>query len=77
MAGSGPHQTSPSHAESCDGLTFISKASSITLDTEIMWTTSGRAAHRRSMPVEVVINEGVIWCKSKLMKRICNEKLMI
>ena len=58
-------------------LTFISKASSITLNTEIMWITSERAAHRRSMPVEVVINEEVIWCKSKLMKRIYNEKLMI
>ena len=58
-------------------LTFISKASSITLSTEIIWITSRRAAHRRSMLVEVVIDEGVIWCMSKLMKRICNEKLMI
>ena len=58
-------------------LTFISKASSITLNTEIMWITSRRAAYRRSMPVKVVIDEGVIWCMSKLMKRICNEKLMI
>ena len=58
-------------------LTFISKASSITLNMEIMWITSRKAAYRRSMLVEVVINEGVIWCISKLMKRICNEKLMI
>ena len=58
-------------------LTFISKASSITLSTEIIWITSRRAAHKRSMPVEGVIDEGVIWYMSKLMKRICNEKLMI
>ena len=58
-------------------LTFINKASSITLSTEIIWITSKRAARRRSMSVEVVIDEGVIWYMSKLMKRICNEKLMI
>ena len=58
-------------------LTFISKASSITLSAEIIWITSRRAARRRSMPVEVVIDEGVIWYMCKLMKRICNEKLMI
>ena len=58
-------------------LTFINKASSITLSTEIIWITSKRAARRRSMLVEVVIDEGVIWYMSKLMKRICNEKLMI
>ena len=58
-------------------LTFISKVSSITLSTEIIWITSRRAAHRRSMPVEVVIDERAIWYMSKLMKRICNEKLMI
>ena len=58
-------------------LTFISKASSITLNTEIIWITNRKAARRCSMPVEVVIDEGVIWYMSKLMKRICNEKLMI
>ena len=58
-------------------LTFISKASSITSSTEIIWITSKRAAHRCSMLVEVAIDERVIWYISKLMKRICNEKLMI
>ena len=58
-------------------LTFISKASSITLSTEIIWITSRRAACRRSMLAEVVIDEGVIWYMSKLMKRICNKKLVI
>ena len=58
-------------------LTFISKASSTTLSTEIMWITSKRTAHRHSMLVEVAIDERVIWYMIKLMKRICNEKLMI
>ena len=58
-------------------LTFISKVSFITLGTEIMWITSRRATYGCSMPVEMVIDEGVIWYMSKLMKRICNEKLMI
>ena len=56
---------------------FISKASSTTLSTEIMWIISRRAAHKHSMPVEAVIDERVIWYMSKLMKRICNKKLMI
>ena len=58
-------------------LTFISKASSTTLSTKIIWITSRRAAHKHSMPVEVVIDERVIWYMSKLTKRICNKKLMI
>ena len=58
-------------------LMFISKVSSITLSTEIMWITSRRAAHKHSMSVEVVIDERVIWYMSKLTKRICNKKLMI
>ena len=58
-------------------LTFISKVSSITLSIEIIWITSRRAARRHFMSVEVVIDEEVIWYMSKLMKMICNEKLMI
>ena len=58
-------------------LTFINKVSSITLSTKIMWITSMRAAHRCSIPVEVVIDERIIWYMNKLTKRICNEKLMI
>ena len=59
-------------------LTFIiNRARSIISSTEIIWITSRRVARRRSIPVEVVINEGAIQYMSKLMKRICNEKLMI
>ena len=42
-------------------LTFIiSRASSITSSTKIIWITSRRVARRRFIPVEVVIDEGVI-----------------
>ena len=58
-------------------LTFISKVSSTTLNMKITWITSKKAAHRRSMLVEVAIDERVIWYMSKLMKRICNKKLKI
>ena len=49
----------------------------MTSSTEIIWITSRKVACRRSIQVEVVIDEGVIEYMSKLMKRICNEKLMI
>ena len=47
------------------------------MNIEITWITNRRAAYRRSMLVEVAIDERVIWYISKLIKRICNEKLMI
>ena len=58
-------------------LTFISKVSSTALNMEITKVTSKRAARRRSMLVEVAMDEEVIWYMSKLMKRICNERLKI
>ena len=73
MVGLGPHQTSSHHAESAN----INRASSITSSMKIIWISSRRAARRRSMLVEVVIDEGVIWYMNKLMKKTCNEKLMI
>ena len=56
---------------------IISRASSITTSMEIIWITSRRIACRRFIPVEVLIDEGVIQYMSMLMKMICNEKLMI
>ena len=41
------------------------------------WTNSRKAAYRRSTQVEVVIDEKVTQYMSKLMKKLCNEKLMI
>ena len=35
-----------------------------------------KESHERSL-VEVAIDEGVTWYMSKLMKRICNERLKI
>ena len=49
----------------------------MTLNTETIWITSRKVACRRSIQVEVVIDERVIWYMNKLMKRIYNEKLMI
>ena len=58
-------------------LMFINRASFTTLSVEMTWTTNRKAAYRRSTQVEVVIDEKVTQYKSKLMKKLCNEKLMI
>ena len=58
-------------------LTFINRASFTTLSMEMTWITNRKAACRRSTPVEVVIEEEVTQYMSKLMKKLCNEKLMI
>ena len=56
---------------------FINRASSMTLSMEMTWTTNRKAACRRTTQVEVVIKEEVMQCMSKVMKKLCNEKLMI
>ena len=58
-------------------LTFINRASSMTLSMEMIWITSKKVACRRSTQVEVVIEDEVTQYMSKLMKKLCNEKLMI
>ena len=58
-------------------LMFINRVSFTTLNMEMTWTTNRKAACRRSTQVEVVIEEEVTQYMSKLMKRPCNEKLMI
>ena len=47
------------------------------LEHEKTWTTNRKVACRRSTQVEVVIEEEVTQYISKLMKKLCNEKLMI
>ena len=42
-----------------------------------IWTTNRKAACRRSTQVEVVIEEEVMQYMSRVMKKLCNEKLMI
>ena len=71
MAGSGPQQTSPPHAE----LVNVNQQGELhDLEQENHVDNQREGARRRSMLVEVAIDEGAIWCKSTLMKRICNEK---
>ena len=58
-------------------LMFINRASFTTLSVEMTWTTNRKAACRRSTQVEVVIEEEVMQYMSRVMKKLCNEKLMI
>ena len=71
MAGSGPHQTSPHHAESAN------KMNSTILSVKRIWTTTRKAACKRSTQVEAVFGEKIVQCMSKVMKKLCNERLMI
>ena len=58
-------------------LMFINRASFTTLSMEMTWTTNRKVVCRHSTQVEVVIEEEVTQYMSKLMKKLCNEKLMI
>ena len=56
---------------------FINRVSSTILSVKRIWTTNRKAACRRFIQVEVVIEEEVMQYMSKLMKKLCNEKSMI
>ena len=58
-------------------LMFINRVSFTILSVRRTWTTNRKVACRHSTQVEVVIKEEVIQYMSKLMKMLCNEKLMI
>ena len=58
-------------------LMFIDRASFTTLSMEMTWTTNRKVTCRRFTQVEVVIEEEVTQYMSELMKKLCNEKLMI
>ena len=58
-------------------LMFINKVSFTILSVKRTWTTGRKVAYKRSTQVEVVIEEEVMQCMSKVMKKLCNEKLMI
>ena len=74
MAGSGPHQTSPHHAE----LANVRQQDELhNLEREKDLTTTRKAACKHSTQVEMVIEEKVMQYMSKVMKKLCNEKLMI
>ena len=72
MAGSGPQQICPHHAESVNvhqqgELHNLEQGNHVDNQQE----GSSQTIHA----VEVAIDEGATWYKSKMMKRICNEKL--
>ena len=58
-------------------LMFINTASFTILSMKRTWTTNRKAAYRRSTQMEVVIEEEVMQYMSRVMKKLCNEKLMI
>ena len=74
MVGSGPHQTSLHHAESAN----IRQQENFTiLSVKRIWMTTRKAACKRSTQVEAVFGGKVVQCMSKVMKKLCNERLMI
>ena len=74
IAGSGPHQTSPHHAESAN---VRQQDEPHNLEHEKDLAITRKAACKLSTQVEVVFGEKVMQCISKVMKKLCNEKLMI
>ena len=58
-------------------LMSINKASSTTSSMEMTWTTNKKVACKHSTQVEGVIDKEVTQYTSRLMKKQCNERLMI
>ena len=56
-------------------LMFINKVSFTILSVKRTWTTGRKVAYRRSTQVEVVIEEEVMQCMSKVMKRYATRNL--
>ena len=56
---------------------FVNRMNSTILSVKRIWITTRKAACKHSTQVEVVIEEKVMQCMSKVMKKLCNEKLMI
>ena len=57
--------------------TFVNKTNSTILSVKRIWTITRKAACKRSIQVEVVFEEKVMQCVSKVMEKLCNERLMI
>ena len=74
MARSGPHQTSPHHVGSAN---VRQQDEPHNLEHEKYLAITRKAACKLSTQVEVVFGEKVMQCISKVMKKLCNEKLMI
>ena len=57
--------------------TFVNRMNYTILSVKRIWTTTRKAACKCSTQVEVVFREKVVQCMSKVMKKLCNERLMI
>ena len=55
--------------------TFVNKMNSTILSVKRIWITTRKAACERSTQVEAVFREKVVQCISKVMKKLCNERL--
>ena len=55
---------------------FVNKMNSSILSVKRIWTTTKKAAYKRSTQVEVVFKGKVIQFMSKVTKKLCNERLM-
>ena len=73
MTGSGPHQTSPYHAESAN----VRQQDELhDLEHEKDLAITRKAACKLSTQVEAVFGEKIVQCMSKVMKKLCNERSM-
>ena len=70
----GPHQTSLHHAKSAN---VHQQGEFHNLEDGDGMDNQQEVAYRHSTQMEVVIEEEVTQYMSKLMKKLCNEKLMI
>ena len=74
MAGSGPHQTSPHHAESAN----VRQQDELhDLEREKDLDNYQEVACKCFTQLEAVFGEKVVQCMSKVMKKLCNKRLMI
>ena len=55
--------------------TFVNMMNSTILSVKRIWITTRKAACKRSTQVEAVFREKVVQCISKVMKKLCNERL--
>ena len=58
-------------------LMSINKASFTILSMKRTWTTNRKVACKHTTQVEAAIKEEVMQRMSKVLKKLCNEKLMI
>ena len=55
--------------------TFVNKMNSTILSMKRIWITTRKVACKHSTQVEAVFREKVVQCMSKVMKKLCSERL--